>query len=136
MILNVDELLSELTFKAVRSSGAGGQHVNKVSSKVILFFNIAESEILTDEQKETLITNLSPKLTKAQILILSCDESRSQHKNKEIVIERFLGIIAEGLKVRKKRMATKTPKAVKQKRLDEKRKQSQIKANRKKPDLD
>jgi len=134
--LNLDELLSELTFKAVRSGGAGGQHVNKVSSKVILFFNITESEILTDEQKTTLIANLSPKLTKAQILILSCDESRSQHKNKEIIIKRFLGIIGEGLKVSKKRVATKTPKAVKQKRLDEKRRQSQIKAARKKPDLD
>ena len=134
--MNLDELLSELTFKAVRSSGAGGQHVNKVSSKVILFFSITESELLTDEQKETLITNLNTKLTNAQILILSCDESRSQHKNKEIVIERFLGTITEGLKVRKKRVATKTPKAVKQKRLDEKRKQSKLKATRKKPDLD
>ena len=134
--MNLDELLSELTFKAVRSSGAGGQHVNKVSSKVILFFNIAESELLTDEQKENLITNLNTKLTNAQILILSCDESRSQHKNKEIVIERFLGTITEGLKVRKKRVPTKTPKAVKQKRLDEKRKQAKLKATRKKPDLD
>ncbi len=136
MILNIDDLLSELTFKAVRSSGAGGQHVNKVSSKVILHFNVSESGNLSDYGKEILIKNISSKLTKEHVLILSCDESRSQHKNKELVIKRFIDLIQEGLIVPKKRVRTKTPKAVVRKRLEEKQKQSDIKTSRKKPDLE
>lgn len=136
MILNIDDLLSELTFKAVRSSGAGGQHVNKVSSKVILHFNVSESGNLSDYEKEILIKNISSKLTKEHVLILSCDESRSQHKNKELVIKRFIDLIQEGLIVPKKRVRTKTPKAVVRKRLEEKQKQSDIKTSRKKPDLE
>jgi len=136
LILNIDDLLSELTFKAVRSSGAGGQHVNKVSSKVILHFNVSESGNLSDYGKEILIKNISSKLTKEHVLILSCDESRSQHKNKELVIKRFIDLIQEGLIVPKKRVRTKTPKAVVRKRLEEKQKQSDIKTSRKKPDLE
>lgn len=136
MILSTEELLKELSFKAVRSGGAGGQHVNKVSSKVTLFFSIPKSKALSDEEKETLIKNINSKLTKEHLLILNCDESRSQHKNKELVIKRFIALIQEGLIVPKKRVATRTPKAVVKKRLDSKRKQSEIKTSRKKPDLD
>ena len=131
-----ERLLQELIFKAVRSSGAGGQHVNKVSSKVELAFNIFESLVLTETQKTRLITKLQHRLTKENILILQCDESRSQHKNKELIIKRFLELISTGLIVPKKRIATKTPKAVIRKRLKSKRKQSDKKVNRKKPDID
>lgn len=136
MILDTDALLLELTFKAVRSSGAGGQHVNKVSSKVMLFFNVTESNALNDEEKEILLNNLASKLTSDNLLILNCDESRSQHKNKELVIKRFLDLIEKGLKTQKPRKATNIPKVVRQKRLDDKRKQSQLKAGRKKPDIE
>ena len=85
--MNIELLISELTFKAVRSSGARGQHVNKVSSKIMLFFNVLKSEALAEEEKELLLKKLSTKLTKDYILILNSDESRSQHKNKELVIE-------------------------------------------------
>ncbi|WP_317045231.1 alternative ribosome rescue aminoacyl-tRNA hydrolase ArfB [Formosa algae] len=105
------QLILELSFKAVRSSGAGGQHVNKVASKVELSFNILDSVVLNAEQKERLITNLQPRLTKNQVLLLQCGESRSQHKNKELVISRFLHIIKEGLKVSKPRKPTKIPKS-------------------------
>ncbi|OYX23659.1 MAG: aminoacyl-tRNA hydrolase, partial [Flavobacteriales bacterium 32-35-8] len=84
-----DALLNELTFKATRSSGAGGQHVNKVSSKIELVFNLLESSVFNEEQKERLQNKLQSRLTKEGVLMLQCDESRSQHKNKELVIKRF-----------------------------------------------
>jgi len=136
LILNIDLLLTELTFKAVRSSGAGGQHVNKVSSKITLFFPVFKSEGLSEEEKELLINNIGTKLTKEQNLILNCDESRSQHRNKEIVTKRFISLIQDGLFVPKTRKPTKVPKGILKKRLDNKHKQSEKKSNRKKPDLE
>lgn len=130
------QLISELSFKAVRSSGAGGQHVNKVSSKVELSFSILDSSVLNEEQKERLITKLQPRLTKNQVLLLQCDESRSQHRNKELVISRFLQYIHEGLKVQKKRRPTRIPKSAIKKRLKSKRVVSERKASRRKPNLD
>ena len=100
--MNKENLIKELKFKAVRSSGAGGQHVNKVSSKVELIFDLLNSIEFSDEEKKLLYKNLKTKLTKDDVLLLQCDESRSQHKNKELVIKRFLEIITRGLKVPKK----------------------------------
>lgn len=128
-------LLSELQFKAVRSSGAGGQHVNKVSSKVVLSFQLANSQVFSKEQKELLFKNLATRLTSDGVLILHSDESRSQHKNKDLVINRFLELINQGLIIPKKRKPTKTPKSVKLKRLARKRQQSEKKANRKPPEI-
>ena len=134
--MNSESILKELTFKATRSSGAGGQHVNKVSSKIVLFFDVYNSEDLSLEEKELLLKNLQTKLTKENILILNCDESRSQHKNKEIAITRFLKMITEGLKVQKPRKATRIPRSVLRKRLESKKKIATKKMNRKKPDLE
>lgn len=129
-------MISELTFKAIRSSGSGGQHVNKVSSKVELQFNVINSQFLKDNQKELLKESLKSRLTKEFVLILQCDESRSQHKNKELVIKRFTQLVEQGLIVPKKRRPTKTPKSVIKKRLDTKKKQSAKKVNRKPPKID
>jgi ribosome-associated protein len=133
--MNTEALIKELIFKAVRSSGAGGQHVNKVSSKVELLFDVSNSLEFTDEQKQLLLKNLSAKLTKENVLLLSCDESRSQHKNKEIVIKRFLTLIKKGLIVPKKRKATKPTKSSIQKRLDKKKNIALKKVSRRKPEL-
>jgi ribosome-associated protein len=135
-MIDEDALITELSFKAVRSSGAGGQHVNKVSSKVELTFNLADSLVLNTEQKELLIQNLKTRLTKSNVLMLQSAESRSQHKNKGLVTKRFLELIKKGLIVPKKRVRTKTPKSVIRKRLKSKRVRSERKSNRKKPDLD
>ncbi|MBR9913287.1 MAG: aminoacyl-tRNA hydrolase [Algicola sp.] len=134
----IDEqaILNELSFKAVRSSGAGGQHVNKTASKVELSFDLEASEVLSEAQKIRLKSNLQTRLTKAHVLILQCGESRSQHKNKATVIERFLNIIKENLEEEKERIPTKVPKAVVKKRLKSKRKISEKKANRKPPEID
>ncbi|MWB95677.1 aminoacyl-tRNA hydrolase [Flavobacterium sp. GA093] len=134
--MDIDKIISELTFKAVRSSGAGGQNVNKVSSKVVLSFYLSASQSLSDEEKLLLETNLASRLTSENILILNCDEDRSQIKNKDIVIKRFLEIIKKGLFVPKIRKATKIPKSVIKKRIKDKKNVSEIKQSRRKPNLD
>ena len=133
--MDIEKVISELSFKAVRSSGAGGQNVNKVSSKVVLSFDLNNSESLSEEQKLLLFENLKTKLTSEGILILNCDEDRSQLKNKEIVTKRFLKIIQNALIIPKERKPTKVPRAVVEKRISEKRIASEIKQNRKRPDV-
>ena len=134
--MNTENLIKELSFKAIRSGGAGGQHVNKVSSKIELTFDVENSNELTDEQRQLLLNKIANRLTKENVLILFCDESRSQHKNKEIAIKRFLEVIKNGLKKVKPRKATKPSKSAIRKRLKSKKKLSQKKTNRQKPDLE
>jgi len=129
--METEKIISELSFKAVRSSGSGGQNVNKVSSKVVLSFDLNASEALTEDEK----TRVSTKLASENLLILNCDEDRSQLKNKAIVTRRFLEIMEKALKVQKKRKPTQVPKAVIEKRLKDKSVASEIKQNRKKPKL-
>ena len=133
--MDQEKIISELNFKAVRSSGAGGQNVNKVSSKVVLSFDLLNSKALSDNEKLLLEQNLEPRLTNDKILILNCDEDRSQLKNKEIIIKRFLQIIKQNLIVPKERKATKVPKSVIKKRIQNKRNLSEKKQNRRKPDF-
>ena len=134
--MDAQKIISELNFKAVRSSGAGGQNVNKVSSKVVLNFDLKNSQALSDEEKLLLEIKLASRLTSQNILILNCDEDRSQLKNKSIVTKRFLEIITNGLKVSKIRKATKIPKSVIRKRIKDKKNISEVKKYRKKPDLE
>ena len=133
--MKTDVLLTELQFKAVRSSGPGGQNVNKVSSKVVLTFDLVNSKSLSDEEKERALKKLKSKLTLEGILILNCDEDRSQLKNKEIVTKRFLEIITKSLIIPKERKPTKVPKSVIEKRLKDKSSVAEIKQTRKKPKL-
>lgn len=134
--MNTKALIPELQFKAVRSSGAGGQNVNKVASKVELYFDLQSSAVLTEDQKDILLQKLQNRLTKDGILILQCDESRSQHKNKSLVIDRFIALIVNGLKKPKKRKPTQIPKSVIKKRVKSKRDLSNKKSLRKPPSLD
>ncbi len=131
---NIDTLLSEVSWKAVRSSGAGGQHVNKTSSKVVLTFSIDNSDGLSYNEKQLLIKKLQSRLTTNNELILECSETRSQHKNKDLVFDRFKGIILAGLIKPKKRKKTKPTKASKFKRLRKKKIHSDKKIRRRKPD--
>jgi len=134
--LDKEAIIQELNFKAVRSSGPGGQHVNKVATKVELFFDLQNSKSLTENEKEHISLKLASKITKNGILLLQCDESRSQHKNKALVIKRFLKTITEALKVTKRRKKTKPSRSAIEKRLKNKKKAAQKKANRGKPNLD
>jgi ribosome-associated protein len=134
--LEAEKIISELHFKAVRSSGAGGQNVNKVSSKVVLTFDVMLSQGLSEKEKELLQTNLASRLTTDFVLILNCDEDRSQIKNKEIVTKRFLQLIKKALIIPIERKATKIPKSVIRKRIKDKKNLSDIKKSRKKPNLE
>jgi len=125
----IDE--NELSFTASRSSGPGGQHVNKVSTKVTLSFDVLLSPSLTDDQKHLIMERLSGRITKEGVLQISAQDSRSQHKNKTEVINRFVEILASALYVRKKRRKMFIPMSVKIKRLENKRRRGLIKTNRK-----
>ena len=133
-MMKIELIKSELTFKAVRSSGAGGQNVNKVSSKVVLSFDLKNSQALSEEEKLLIETKLSSRLTTDAILILNCDEDRSQFRNKEIVIKRFLDLIKNALFIPKERKPSRIPKSVIRKRIKDKKTISEVKKNRRKPD--
>ncbi|MDT0651807.1 alternative ribosome rescue aminoacyl-tRNA hydrolase ArfB [Autumnicola edwardsiae] len=131
--MDQEQLLKELNFKAVKSSGPGGQHVNKTASKVELQFDVWESSGISEEEKIRVLKKLKSRLTKENILILQSDESRSQHKNKELVSQRFLIILKNALKKPKIRKKTRPSKASKMKRLKKKKINSEKKAYRKNP---
>ena len=122
----------EFIFITSRSSGAGGQHVNKTNSKVELRFNILNSNILSDEEKEILQKNLSGRINKDEILQIVSQKTRSQIKNKKDCIKRFYLLLEEGLKIPKKRRKTKRSKQSILKRLQNKKRQSEKKDNRRK----
>ena len=134
--MNKEILIKEVTYKAIRSSGAGGQHVNKVSSKVVLSFDVANSEGLSAREKRLLYKSICARLTKENVLLLACDDSKSQVQNKKKVIERFLELIEQGLFVPKRRIASKPSKNSIKRVKENKRKRSDIKKSRKKPGLD
>lgn len=131
--MDKEQLISEIKTKGIRSSGPGGQHVNKVASKVELLFNLTTSKGLSENEKQLLTSRLQSRLTKEQVLILQCDESRSQHRNKEMVVKRFFTLLQNALKESKPRKATKPSRASVQKRLKKKKIQALKKANRRKP---
>jgi ribosome-associated protein len=132
----IPDLSSEFTIKAVRSSGKGGQNVNKVSTKVELYFNIAESVLLSLEQKTLLQEKLSHLLNSEGELRVVCEDSRSQLKNKQIAIDKLYELFDKALLPVKKRVKTKTPKSVIAKRIKDKKIAGEKKSMRKKPDLD
>ncbi|GAA4273483.1 alternative ribosome rescue aminoacyl-tRNA hydrolase ArfB [Aquimarina gracilis] len=131
--MNTSKVINELKFKAIRSSGAGGQHVNKVSSKVEVSFDVTTSKGLTEDEKLLLIQKLASRLTKSGVLVIQCSDTRSQHRNKELVLQRILDTLSANLQKPKKRIPTKPSKASINKRLEGKQKLSLKKANRKKP---
>lgn len=133
--MNKEILVSELNFKAVRSSGAGGQNVNKVASKMVLIFDVFSSVGLNEEEKVRLQSKLKSKISRENLLILTCDEDRSQLKNKKIITQRFFDLLEKALQVPKARKATTVSKSAKEKRLQEKKKAGEIKANRRKLDF-
>ena len=133
--MNRTQIINELTFKASRSSGAGGQHVNKTSSRIELFWDVNKTQAFTVEQVCYIQDKLSHRITKEGILQLASESSRSQHKNKAEVIKRLFALLEVAIvppKVRKKRRPSKMAKL---KRLKAKKQHSEKKANRKKLDF-
>lgn len=129
-------LLKEVVFSTSRSGGAGGQHVNKVESKVSLYWNLLTSPSITSHQRAQLATKLANRLNKEGVLQLDASDTRSQVKNKELVTQRFLTLVENALKVDKNRIATKIPKSKVLDRLDRKKKNAQKKSLRGRIDFD
>jgi len=127
---------SELTFKMTRSSGKGGQHVNKVSTKVELYFDVLNSQELDIAEKAIIQEKLSSQISNEGVLRVTCQETRSQLVNKDLVIQKFYKLIKKALHVPKRRKPTKTPKGVIEKRLKQKKKRSQSKQLRKKVNIE
>ena len=130
-MINKDLILKELNFKTSRSSGSGGQNVNKVSTKVELRFNVVNSLLLTDDEKDRVLEKLKNRISSEGILIISSDTERTQLRNKKKVIEIFLELLEKSLKKPKKRIKTKPSRASKEKRLKEKKIKSDKKQSRK-----
>ena|ERR1035438_8238634 len=124
------KLDSELFFTASRSSGSGGQNVNKVSTKVELHFDVMNSKLLTDEQKQLIFLKLKNHINKDGILKITVQETRSQFENKEIALKKFHSFIAFSFQRPKKRIRTKATKSSKEKRIQQKKRKGEIKKMR------
>jgi ribosome-associated protein len=124
--------ISELRFQFSRSSGAGGQNVNRVETRVELSFDIEKSRSLSDSQKQQINEALHPFIDKEGILHLESQETRSQFQNREIVLLRFAELLRQALRPRKKRKPTRPTKASKEKRLKTKKERQQAKERRRK----
>lgn len=131
-ILNIPDLSGEFQFLTSRSSGPGGQNVNKVNSKVELRFDVQNSSLLSEEQKEILLVKLSTKISSEGILSIVSQRDRSQLTNKEDAISKFYVLISKALKPVKHRRSTRPTKGSVEKRLTGKRIKSEIKQNRSK----
>ena len=130
MKISTEELIKEFQFRTSRSGGKGGQNVNKVSSRVELFWNVNQSSVFDVEEKQRIFHKLSNRINKEGFLQIVSDEDRSQLRNKQNVINRIVYLIAESLKIDKPRKNSKPRKAAIEKRLNEKKKQAMKKINR------
>ena len=126
-----DTISNELEYSFSRSGGPGGQHVNKVNTKVTLRWNIANSQLLEEEQKELLLKKLAKRITNEGELVLTSQEGRSQLANKIDAIAKLDKLLTKAFTVKKKRKPTKPTRASVQKRLESKKKQSEKKRWRK-----
>lgn len=131
--MDENRVISEFRYKAVKSSGPGGQHVNKTASRVELYFDIDASEGLSEEEKSRISQKLENRINASGELMMQSEATRSQHKNKEDVIARCLEILKAALKKPKPRKKTRPGKAAREKRLKAKKIKAEKKAGRKNP---
>ena len=130
MLPPADAFLSEITFQTSRSSGPGGQNVNKVESRVELRFHLLDSQVLTEAQKALILEKVANQLTAEGLLLVTAQDDRSQFRNKEIALARFHELLQKSLRRPKPRKATKPSKGAVRKRLESKKKDGEKKANR------
>jgi ribosome-associated protein len=135
LIINQDVQIpqAELTFRFTTSSGPGGQHANKAATQVTLLFDVANSPSLDETSRSRLLARLANRLDKEGVLHISAQESRSQAQNRATAVARLQQILAEGLKLPKKRRPTRPSRAAHERRLQSKRRRSQLKQRRRSP---
>ncbi|HEY3403022.1 MAG TPA: alternative ribosome rescue aminoacyl-tRNA hydrolase ArfB [Ohtaekwangia sp.] len=131
--ISINDLTSELKFTTSRSSGPGGQNVNKVNTKVTVAFNVHQSQLLTEEEKETINQKLASRLTKEGVLLLSSQDKRSQLENKEAVVAKLEKLLTQAFTKQKKRKTTKPSKSSVQNRIKEKKQHAEKKKWRQRP---
>ena len=128
--LDISELISEINYRTSKSSGAGGQHVNKVETRVEALIDIDASSALNEAQKQRIHHRLKNRINSEGVLIISCSETRSQSRNRNIATERLVELVQLALEKKKIRKKSGIPYSVKKKRLDKKKKQSERKSRR------
>jgi len=121
---------SELDVRVSRSSGAGGQHVNKTSSRVEIFWNVVSSKVLSDEERSRLLDKLSSRLTTEGSIRVVASDMRSQSRNRELAEERLAELVRRALLIPRKRRPTKPTRASKEARLEDKKRQASKKKDR------
>ncbi len=127
-----ENIVEEFRFQTSRSSGKGGQNVNKVETRVELFFDVVHSAYLTDQEKERILEKLANQINKNGEFYVANEDARTQQTNKKRVIAKALKKLEGALKVAKPRKTTNPSKAQKEKRLKAKKVQSDKKQSRKK----
>jgi ribosome-associated protein len=132
VVINPDLAIptAELSYRTSRSGGPGGQHVNTSSTRVELVWDVANSPSLTEEQRGLILERMASRLTADGVLILASSATRSQHRNREDVTERFAKLLRQALQVPKPRKKTRPSQAEREKRLEEKKRRSEIKKQR------
>lgn len=120
----------ELVFKVSRSGGPGGQNVNKVNTRVTLFFNVSNCESFSDAQKRLILTRLATRIDKNGVLRVVSQKHRTQRANREAAVERLQHLLAGAMETQPQRKQTKAPRAVDRRRLEEKRRRSLLKQQR------
>jgi ribosome-associated protein len=127
---DIEALINECRFEATRSSGSGGQNVNKVSTKVILIFNVLESKVLAQEQQDVFLSKLRTRISKQCFFRISSGRERTQLANRKAVIEKFFKLVQKAFETEEERIATKPTRGSKLRRIESKKALSGKKADR------